>query len=144
MKKIMFLLVLLSCIINSFCQVTQPLVKDKNFYFQKSKNQKTVAWVLLSGGVVAMVVSAAISVSDMSFSLSNTYTPPQSNGGEIVAVIGLAAALASIPVFISAAKNRRRSASVSFTNQKIWIEKLNGFAFTSQPTITLKVRLIKR
>ena len=55
MKKMILFLLLISSAFIAFSQPLakyQPDVKEKDLYLQKSKNQKTAAWLLLSGGAV--------------------------------------------------------------------------------------------
>ncbi len=116
MKKIFFTLTLLLFMIKSFSQ-TPALSKD--YYLQKSKNQKTVAWVMLGGGVAMTTIGLVIvnkHVNDDPIdALNNLGTV---GGSSILALAGIGTALGSIPFFISSAKNKRRALSVAISNQK--------------------------
>ncbi len=57
MKKIIISLTLLLFIVNLFGQ-TPALSKD--YYLKKSKNQKTVGWVMLGGGVAMTTIGIVI------------------------------------------------------------------------------------
>ena len=97
MKKSIFFTVLIIVPIISFSQqTTTPVpVLTKSDYLQKSKNQKAYAWILLGSGAVIFGITAPGFVSlDIL--------------GPLV-VIGAVATLVSIPLFIAAAKNKRRA-----------------------------------
>ena len=99
--------------------------------FQKAKQQKTTAWILLVGGTGLAIAGLAIIGHDASndaatagynfaaalanvFTLgSSTYTPQQerkhSAAGPILAIAGTGAMLGSIPLFTASAKNKRKA-----------------------------------
>ena len=137
MKKIVFPLALLLFIVKSFGQ-TPALSKD--YYLKKSKTQKTVAWVMLGGGV-AMTTVGIVTISNYDPSLSDPFGVEQNTGPAIVAIVGIASALGSIPFFISSAKNKRRALSIAISNQKIFVPQQKRYALNTQPTLTLKLVL---
>ncbi len=116
MKQFILTTVLLSIITLTHAQVnmtgTEP-VNDKNFS-QKSKNQKTAAWVCIGGGAALITTGLAIGSKKVAedvvnlFSLQNT---PQHNyaGENICLIAGGAAMLSSIPLFIASNKNHRKA-----------------------------------
>ena len=134
MKKIILSLTLLLFLVKSFSQ-TPALTKDE--YLQKSKNQKTTAWVLLAGGTTMAVVGAIIGGKDD----PGTLYGPSFNTGMWLFVPGVVADLVSIPFFISSAKNRGRAETISFNNQKILFPQQHTFVLKTQPTLILKIGL---
>jgi len=85
-------------------------VNNHDLYLVKSKNQKTTAWVLLSGGVALMSTALLIgNRQNSSFDEAGT--------GAVIGGIGVLAAIGSIPLFISSSKNMSR-AQLSVSSQK--------------------------
>ena len=106
MKKLIFVILLLLSLIRSFGQQqTSPAPSiTKTDYLQKSKNQKTVAWILLGGGTVMMMTGVVIASEDI-------LDPTPKGGGLVVA--GLIVSVASIPFFIASGK-KQKEGRVSF------------------------------
>lgn len=132
MNKIMAVVTLLIVTTSSFSQHADTFnAFRKAEYLRKSKNQKTAAWVLLSGGVVLSVTGVVI--------YNNAYNKAMENDpfgtvlslgtnvdgtGAVMATIGTLAAAASIPFFIVSGKNKRKANSIS-----------TGFKMESMPAI---------
>jgi hypothetical protein len=140
MKKIVFSLTLLLFLVKSFSQ-TPALSKD--YYLKKSKTQKTVAWVMLGGGVAMATIGLIIVNKQVNDDPFNTLNNLGTVGGSaILGIVGIGSALGSIPFFISSAKNARRAAAaISFNNQKILFPLQNNFVLKTQPALTLKIEL---
>lgn len=136
MKKLIFLIVLSILTVNSFSQ-TQNFNLSKEDYLQKSKNQKTVGWVLLAGGTTMAVVG--IIVGNDSNMFDNNSSDFETGAGLLV--VGLVADLVSIPFFISSSSNARKAATISFGVQKIYSPQNNVLITKTQPSITLKIGL---
>ena len=138
MKKIVFSLTLLIFVLNSFCQTSKNKALTKDYYLQKSKNQKTVAWVLLGGGLGIAAAGGIVQLihenqRNGGFNLDFT--------GAFIAIGGGVIALSSIPFFISSSKNKNIAASIVISNQNIFLPQQNSFALKTQPTFTLKIGL---
>lgn len=138
MKKIVFSLTLLIFVLNLFSQTTKNPALTKDYYLQKSKNQKTVAWVLLGGGLGIAAAGGIVQL----------FHENQRNGGfnldftgAFIAIGGGVVALSSIPFFISSSKNKKIAASIAISNQNIFLPQQNSFALKTQPTLTLKIGL---
>ncbi|MGI8581113.1 MAG: hypothetical protein ACR2KX_02905 [Chitinophagaceae bacterium] len=112
MKKILFIC-LSFCIILSKtnAQMRDTTISnhkvDAAMFFQKSKKQKTAAWTLLGGGAglsaLGLVLYAAEKGKNPSAELDIL---PK---GTLPSAIGQSMMVASIPFFISAAKNKRKA-----------------------------------
>lgn len=119
---------------SSFCQKTdlsQPLTKQD--YLQKSKKQKTAAWVLLGGGT-AVAVGAAIL--DVSSDWTKSETP------YLVAIsAGCASMIGSIPLFIVSRRSKKRAMNVStnFDIRQTPVPTNTRLALYSTPTLSLKL-----
>jgi len=133
MKKMILVLTLLVLMVRLFGQ--NP-TQSREYYLQKSKNQKTTGWVLLAGGT-AMAITGAI-IFENSDLLSDD---PSSENGALLFAGGVVADLVSIPFFISGAKNAGKAAAISFSNQKALVPQRDGLAMKVRPSITLRITL---
>jgi hypothetical protein len=121
-------------ITGSFCQQTDfnhSLTQQD--YLQKSKKQKTAAWILLGGGA-AVAVGAAIL--DVSSDWTKSETP------YLVAIFaGGASMIGSIPLFIASGRNKRKAmnASTYFEIRQNPVTTNTGLTLHSTPTLSLKL-----
>lgn len=139
MKKSIVFIVALAATCSSFSQQTQPdTVKygTKDYYLQKSKRQKTGAWVLLIGGTALM--GTGLLIAD-----SKNATFDQAGTGAIMIGLGFLADLGSIPLFIASSKNKKRAvkASVSLKIQDALAVQKQNIMNTRFPAISFHVRL---
>lgn len=137
MKKIILLLTVALLTFKTFSQTIQP-AHSKNYYLQKSINQKTTAWVLLGGGTL-MAVVGGISFSNNFDVLGSNSSNSGADAGGFLFVGGVLADIASIPFFISAAHNRRRAAMFVFNHQNNYMIVHNRTVLKTQPAISLKI-----
>lgn len=133
MRKLFSCTMLLLLTTSAFCQqiVVSPSFSQEN-YLEKSKKQKTAAWILLGGGA-AVAVGAAIL--DVSSDWSTSETP------YLVALsAGCASMLGSIPLFIASKRNKRKakSASTYFEIRQNTVPTNTGLTLHSTPTLSLK------
>jgi len=147
MKKIILFAMLLIMSTMSFSQQTNSHpVLNKQDYLQKSKNQKTAAWVLVGGGAALMVTGVVVWVNDINRTaetdpfgaIVEAYT---STSGYWVIAAGLVAAAGSIPLFIASAKNKRKAMSMSFKNETVPQLQNGSFVNRSVPSLSLKISL---
>ena len=131
MKNIIFSLVLLLFVVKSFSQ-TAGSALSKDYYLKKSKNQKTIGWILLGSGG-GLIITGIIVQS------SNERNHGGSSSGGEIALVGIVPTLVSIPFFISSSKNKRKAASIAVSNQNLFLPEQNWAALKTQPTITLKI-----
>jgi len=117
--------------VSLFSQNT-PIQKD---YLQKSKSQKSGAWVLLSAGVALMGTGLLIGDSKKaSFDDAGT--------GIVIGGIGFLATLGSIPTFISSAKNKKKANSSAFFKMETTpVVQQHTFVKHSFPAIAIKISL---
>lgn len=108
MKKMLVLSLLLICLTGTAFEQPDTSRRHMNdrelglLYLDKSRQQKNAAWVLLLGGVVFTTVGAAIWA-------DNWWDEGDDTGTMLLAYGGQIAAIASVPLFISAAKNKGRA-----------------------------------
>ena len=152
MKKITSLLLLFFVLKTSSAQEiskdTVKLLTSKD-YLKISKAQKTGGWILLGSGILLGSIGAINSLKETA-RLINVINPdpnaPRPNEKKIDAgltlmLVGTVASLTSISFFVSSSKNKRKAASISFTNQIV--PQMNRLAIGNKvvPSLTLKVRL---
>lgn len=134
MKKIIFCSALLVLVTVTFSQQAKPSAAKKQDYLQKSKNQKTAAWVLLGGGTV--LIGTGFLIGDRKESSFDDAAT-----GVIVGGLGLLATIGSIPLFIASGKNKRKALSVSFKNERFQQIKNSSLVYYPMPAVSLKIRL---
>lgn len=126
MKKMISLAMLLAVVVTSFSQQTEPSpVLTKQDYLQKSKSQRTSAFILLGTGAALLAVAAP---GNVSFDIL-----------PILVIGGGAAIVGSIPLFIAAGKNKRRAMSLSFKNETVPLPQPGGFA--NQPALSVTINI---
>jgi hypothetical protein len=136
MRKFFICTMLLLMATSSFCQQTdfsQSLTPQN--YLQKSKKQKTAAWILLGGG--AAVAAGAI-ILDLNSDWSKPETP------YLVALFtGCASMLGSIPLFIASGRNKKKAmnASTYFEIRQNPVSTNTGLTLHPTPTLSLKFNL---
>lgn len=81
--------------------VNRPTV-GANSFFQKSKKQRTIAWILLGGGVAIATVSHNLAQKATIFSDEFAIYG-------VMFVVGGVATVTSIPFFIASGKNKRKA-----------------------------------
>lgn len=135
MKRLITIIVPLLLVINSYGQeaVIQPQTSD--WYLQKSKNQKTTAWVLLISGT-AMTIGGALAF-DKNYDESS-YSATDISG--IIMLAGVVADLVSIYYFVRAGQNKRKAASLSFNMQNYLPYQENSVALTPAPSMLVRIR----
>jgi len=149
MKKVVIYFLLLTMSVTSFCQQAgQNTPAVKTDYLKKSKNQKTAAWVLLSGGFALTAAGVIVGVDEAVNDLGNIFDPeaqPSSNIGGVLFFTGGAAMLGSIPFFISSAKNKKRAmqTSVGLKMEKSSSIRENYLIQNSYPALSLRFNLTK-
>jgi hypothetical protein len=104
MRKTTCLALLMVIATSVFSQQTPSVQTD---YLQKSKNQKTAAWVLLGGGTV--LIGTGFLIGDRKESSFD-----EAGTGVIIGGIGFLGTLGSIPLFLASAKNKRKANATTF------------------------------
>jgi hypothetical protein len=135
MKKMTISLILLLFGFQSFSQAPPGSAGSKDYYLQKSKNQKKTGWILLAAGTV-MAVGGGIGFGN-NWDLFQNNTKADIYGSIMVG--GIVADLVSIPIFISSGRNARRGARISVSSQLIDIPRGNNSYVKQHPTISVKI-----
>jgi hypothetical protein len=145
MKRV-FMVLLIAVTAHAFCQQTDSL--NKSVYLQKSKHQKTGAWVMLGGGVATAIAGIIIfdhaykkaAENDPFGTLFSFGTNVDPAGGYIF-LVGSLSAVGSIPLFIASSKNKRKALSVSFKNEKASFIVHANLVNKSIPALSVKINL---
>ncbi|MEP6464872.1 MAG: hypothetical protein ABJB05_01140 [Parafilimonas sp.] len=119
MKKIIAFCLLLSVTGATFCQAdTTTFSTIKTEYLKKSKNQKTVAWVMVGGGAGLFVAGSIVGVHGWFDFFSGNLNKASNNIGVAgpLAIAGAVSMLGSIPLFISSSHNKHKAMSITFKN----------------------------
>jgi hypothetical protein len=143
MKRILLLCLFLSIANKIFSQddTKAPGPSVKADYLQKSKNKKTVAWVLLATGTAMMVTgSIMIASSDENEYFLGGPTESAIIGAALVST-GLVLDIVSIPFFITSAKYKRSSLSLSFKKESALQIRRGSIVQTALPSVSLVMRL---
>ena len=130
MKKITIVAMLLIFSATTFCQETQPAAPlTREEYLKKSKNAKIAGFVVLGLGLGVLVVA---SQADVDYDALGT-----------LVFVGGILTLTSIPIFISAGKNKRRAknATVGFKFERTQTLQQNAISFRSVPALSIKLQL---
>ena len=133
MKTIRLLLALL---LVSSVLVGQTKEFSKDYFLQKSKKQKTAAWILLGGGTAIAV--GGFATFDSSWDSGSASTTDIAG---VIGTVGLLTSLASIPYFISAGKNKKTAMSITFNYKPVYLSNDNLAETQSYPTMSLKIKL---
>ena len=140
MKQAIVVVLICLCCAHSFAQ--QRSIRDS--LLQKSKNQKTGAWVLLGGGAALALGGAAVtanSATNALFDVIDNGSGKTSPAGGIMIAAGLASMAGSIPLFIAAGKNREKAFRISAGVQQVSMPVKSGWTWQQQPAITLAISI---
>jgi len=121
-----------------YCQSTkndQPLTSD--YYLQKSKNQRALAYTFLGVGAAAFAIPVIIYASDPYFNAADIISP----AGPLSILAGIGLMVASVPVFYAAGNNKRKGMSLSFKNETAPYIQNGSILSKSVPSLSLKIGL---
>ena len=149
MRKLILTIATVLFFFESFCQQINPApALTKQDYLEKSKKQKTAAWILLGGGAALMITGSILSLNEMEDDYSNDpYNPfaplteADFDGPEWAATIGIFAGLGSIPLFIASSRNKRKAMSLSLKNEQFQSIKNSSLVSRPMPAVSLRVKL---
>jgi hypothetical protein len=142
MKKTFVLVSMMMIAASTFCQQTNPATAlTKQDYMQKSKKQKTVAWVLLGGGATFVLTGIVIPKGDLVQEgwFGNSYENDGVKG--TFELIGLVSMIGSIPFFTASKKNNKRAMSFSFKNEPATQLVKSSLIYRSVPSLNLNITL---
>lgn len=119
---------------------------SKQDYLDKSRRQKTTAFVLLGGGLVVGTVGFVIAGTKAADDLLNCIGLNNCEGSNYgletgMIIVGGLATIGSLPLFISAGNNKKRAFELSFKPQPTNIPKYAGNIPRAVPSITYTISL---
>ncbi len=132
MKTLLITFVFLIISQNVFSQRFTDQNQIKDFYLEKSKNQKTTGWILLGAGTALVIAGGYV--------FDKTWDDASSTTTDIAGfaiLTGVIADLASIPYFISAGRNKRKAASFSLGYQNIYLRCDNSYRIKTTPSLVI-------
>ena len=135
MKKILPIVIAImyaGLAISQTTNTSQTLGKED--YLKKSKHQKTAAWILLGTGILSSALG--------SVQVNPDYGESENSNSKVFLIAGLAAIGASIPLFISSSKNRKKANSISLIFYQLPDLHQKNIASAIYPAIAFKL-LIK-
>ncbi|MBI5858928.1 MAG: hypothetical protein HZB42_14950 [Sphingobacteriales bacterium] len=148
MKKIIFFTMFLTLSATSFSQQTNNGTSmAKQDYLQKSKNQKTLAWILISTGAVSSVTGLIIGNNNFYEEIGSVITTGRDDKnyktGEFLFYGGFVLMGGSIPLFIAARKNGKRARAIStgFKMENASMLSTKGFTKKSYPAMAFTIKL---
>ncbi len=145
--KNLLLILLLTCFFES--SFAQELARDssntisKETLLLKRKKQKKTANILLISGGSLIVISGIVAIGEATVFVTSWGSNEENIGKASAAVFtaGLLVSAASIPFYISAGKNKRKAAALSFHQQKIPYLQKSTVATSLIPALSLKINL---
>ena len=144
MRKILCLILCSTLVLKVFSQST-PLIQTD--YLQKSKNQKTAAFILLGGGAALTVVGTAIGLSRWDEEIASVVEEGEDDksyaAAGIMMVTGLAAMVGSVPFFIASSRNNKKAhaASAFIKLQTMPVVYRQGISQLSYPAACIRINL---
>ena len=139
MKKTTFFLLLILLAIKAVGQTTPKMEFSKEYYLQKSKNQKTTGWIMFGSGALMAVVGGIGFGSGMSDDLLSDSSNSSTDTYGFIMLGGIATSLGSIPFFIGSAKNARKAATLTLNYKPSLQPQQNAVALNYQPSLSLKI-----
>lgn len=122
-----------------FSQQNDPApTLTKQDYLLKSKHQKTVAWILLGGGLLSTGLGSIRFKPDDDWGGGNNQP---TTGSTVFLVTGLAAIGGSIPLFIASSKNKKKAGTVSFRMEMTPTVQQQNLVYHSYPAISFSISL---
>ncbi len=130
--KSITLTLMLAFSLSVFSQQTTPPTVNTD-HLKKSKNQKTIAWVLAGGGAVVWLVGVS--------KYMNQDNNEGGTKGKPAMLIGGVSVLASIPFFKASSKNKRRANSVGFKMERLPVIQQKNLVTHSYPALSFKISI---
>jgi hypothetical protein len=114
----------------------------KTDYLQKSKNQKTAAWVLLGFGAALDIAGIITTASNANKEFNFTDPESVNHGGEIALyAVGTACLAGSLTLFILSKNNKKKALSVGIEPVQFRQLKKTSFYTLNYPALTMKIGL---
>ena len=119
----------------------QVKTETKEYYLNKSKNQKTAGYVLAGAGAALVIAGIIVGNAGNDNDPNDLDFGPNFDAGLWLIGGGIASGVASIPFFISSANNASKAATIGISRQEIRIPQGGRQVSVLQPALSLKIRL---
>jgi hypothetical protein len=110
----------------------------------KAKKQNTAGWVVFGTGFTITSIGLIMVTNEVKNDLYNIFSPEKqknSSAGTVLAIVGTAGMLSSIPFFLVSSKNQKRAA-IAFLKMESQHElKKASFVTSSFPALGLRISL---
>ena len=134
MKKAIFLFIFSTLAFSSFSQPGSPSpALTKQDYLQKSKKQKTTAWILLAGGATVGFIGLT------QFNFAGSDGEVNNGAATVMFLTGTAAVITSIPFFSAAKKNKKKAASISFKMDRVPVLQSKSQTAIKYPALSFRL-----
>jgi len=146
MKKIIVFAMLMIISAASFSQQTKPSPALTNQdYLQKSKNQKTIFYILAGTGGVMTTVGLIMGLNELSKGYGPGSGSASDNNNDALAATlsfsGLALMLGSSFMYKASVRNKKKANSISLKNETVPLLQNSSFVNRPVPSLTLKISL---
>ncbi|HRI20555.1 MAG TPA: hypothetical protein PLA68_06355 [Panacibacter sp.] len=145
MKTIILSVTVLLFVVRSFSQTTTNSLLSKDYYLQKSRNQKTAAWLLLGGGAALFAAGLAVHTSvDQFDNIYDVFNESKYHGFGARAALMTSGAVAmggSIHLFTASSRNKNLAMHLAIGSEQTMLPLKNGWAYSIQPAVKLSLPL---
>ncbi len=128
---------------NAYNNGIKQITETKEFYLQRSHNQRKAGWILFGAGTAVAVIGGIGFGANIDIDLATPDDPAKNQRADIFGTImfaGIFADLVSIPFFISAHHNNKRAASLSFGSQTLNFPGSIRYSRNTVPTVNLSIK----
>jgi len=134
MKKLITCIAFLILANSIHSQQSNPTATlTKKDYLQKSKNQKTAAWLFMTGGLGLTILG---------ITADNENSGNGDNSGKIVALVtGITAISIGTIFFINSSNNKKKAEGLSFRMEKAPLIQQGSFVYRSYPALSFRINL---
>jgi hypothetical protein len=135
MKKIITCIALLILANSIYSQQSKPTATmTKNDYLQKSKHQKTAAWLFMGGGL-------GLTIGGLCDNSSDNFNKGDNTGKMVAIIAGVAAISVGTTFFITSANNKKKAESLSFRMERAPLMQQGNFVYRSYPALSFRLNL---
>ncbi|MBC7830142.1 MAG: hypothetical protein H7122_20525 [Chitinophagaceae bacterium] len=125
----------------------QTIIATGEDYLKKGRKLETTAWVLVGSGVTMITAGTILALNtewgdlDYDDAYHGRQETMKATGSVVLIGAGVIASIGSIPLFVMSAKNKRKAASFSFSNQQYQHLSQGKISKASLPGITFRLSL---
>ena len=124
---------ILGAIILLLCNFVFSQPNTKEYFLEKSKKQKKIAWILLGTGTAAILTEAIADNSKKGTGESFT--------GGVMTLGGIVCTLTSIPIFLSSSRNKKKGMAITINRNKFYFPQKNTGIAKNYSSISLHIPL---